>query len=819
MSEIRLAHASVKDFLVPYFKEQTLPHIFGNIDSQAYVAECCLAYLLHFTKPFQHRNDVEEYPLARYAAEWWMHHMQRSQSKISPLGTRLMLQLMDNRSMGFSNWIRLYDPDRPWRDIDVSRECHVSALYYAAQMGSEHLVDQLLRAKAKPNRGKGRFGTPLKVAAYHGHLSVAERLLTAGACPNKKSGMFCSPLDAAAAQGHVDVVRLLIKHGANLNMSTMASGTALLQATENRHPKVTKVLIEEGQADVSIVCDRKGTFSYLSNPLEVASRFGDVEIVSQILPKASKRVITMGLREAARKKSRELLELYMNFDPDGVLYYAAELGWADLVTRLLKKDPATAVALRNQSFEKRLESSPLVVAAAEGHESIVRELLSNNADVNAISYERCALESAAAKGFGSILNLLLDEGADVNTCGVHGTALQQAAYYGDLDIVKQLLEHGADINCLDGSCGGPLQAAVIGGHHEVARLLVDQGTDINAQPGEYRIFRGVLMFSTSLTASVDRGDTEMFDFLLDKGAIVDSQTQNHAPALHVAVEKQKPAMLVRLLSAGADIEIEHRGITPLAQATIVGNVAAAKKLLEAGALPNHNLILHGSTYTTLLDHAICAHQEEILKLLLEFGADANALSDVGQNSNEPPLHRAAGAGSYGMARALLEHGADCNWRNDTGWTAAHLAATKRHPEILRLLCDEYHADLSLPLANGSLPLHSAAAGGDVTCIEMLLSRNDIDVNIRNLDGRTPMHFAVEKGRLEAVKVLLANGAKLDVEEEETRMTPLDYAKMAERDYPRDSNERLDELAVIMEELVVPRNQRMTEIVKILENVA
>ena len=70
---------------------------------------------------------------------------------------------------------------------------------------------------------------------------------------------------------------------------------------------------------------RKGFYSYGCNLLEVASRFGDVEIVTQI-PKASNRVIATGLRGASWIKSRELLELYVEFDPDGVLYYAAESG-------------------------------------------------------------------------------------------------------------------------------------------------------------------------------------------------------------------------------------------------------------------------------------------------------------------------------------------------------------------------------------------------------------------------------------------------------------------------------------------------------------
>ena len=253
--EIRLSHSSMKDFLKSHFNEQVLPPFGSTTSIEAYVAERCLAYLLYFRVSLQERNEIYNYPLARYAAEWWMHHVQRSQSRTPPLGAHLMQRLMDDTSVAFSNWIRLYDPNKPWRDVDVSRERHASALYYASQMELEHLVDYLLKVKVKPNRGRGRFGTPLKVAACNGHLSVAENLLIAGACPNTASGMCYSPLNAAAAQGHVDMVRLLIKHRANLNMSTMTSGTALLEATKNRHSKVTKVLVEEGQADVSIVCD------------------------------------------------------------------------------------------------------------------------------------------------------------------------------------------------------------------------------------------------------------------------------------------------------------------------------------------------------------------------------------------------------------------------------------------------------------------------------------------------------------------------------------------------------------------------------------
>jgi len=765
----------VKDFLLLHFQNQTLPPVFGNIDSQAYVAECCLAYLLHFPGPLQPADDIKQYPLARYAAEWWMRHMQHSQSKISPLGTQLMLELMDESSAAFLNWIWLYNADKPWRGVDASAADHPSALYYASQSGFEYLVDQLLRAGSKPDYGQGMFGTPLQVAAYNGHLQVAKKLLSAGACPNTKGGMFYTPLKAAAAIGHVDITRLLIKHGANPNVSDTSSGTALLEATKNRHPNVTRVLIDEGQADVNIVGSRKAADIYGTNPLEIASRTCDIEIVSQILPKASKSVIATGMQAAARTKSRELLELYVSYDPDSVLHHAAKLGWADLVTNLLQKDAATTTLLDGGYGGQKTESSSLVVAAAGGYESIVHELISNKADVNAASDRRYALESAAEKGFSSIITLLLEHGADVNACGMDGTALQKASHHGNINIVNQLLEHGADINFVDGSYGGPLQAAAIGGHYEVVKLLLNRGADVNEQPGQGWHSWGIPVCSTPLTAATYRGDIEMFDLLLNKGARTDLQDRMHPPALHVSVEENHPAIMAKLLAAGADIEVEHQGNTPLSEAISAGNFAAAQELLKAGANPNHNILQYNHLDRTLLYQAITHDEGELLKLLLNFGADVNALSDVGQSSKEPPLHIATEKGSMVMVQVLLEYGADYNWQDDTGWTVSHLAA-RCHPEILRLLCDDYGVDLSLSLSNGSLPLHSAGSGGNVVCIEILLA-HDVDINTRNNHGRTPLHFAVEKANLQAVKLFIEREARLDIQEEETQMTALDYAKM------------------------------------------
>ena len=775
ISELHLAHSSVKDFLILYFQEHVLPPVLGNIDNQAYAAECCLAYLLQFHDAWTDNREIREFPLARYAAEFWIFHMQLSETQTTTTGVRLMLSLMDDSLVPFSHWRRLYDPDKPWRGVDINATAYASPVYYASQGGLEHLVDQLLKRGSKPDQGKGMFGTPLQVAAYKGHLGVARLLISAGADPNEKCGMFYTPLKAAAAGGHADLVRLLIRHGADPDLYTMTSGTALLEATKSRHPEITRILIEDAETDVNIVGSRKAASIHGTNPLQIASRNLDLDIVSQLLPKSSIKTIATGLASAASTKSRQLLELYAAYYPDGVLHYAAEFGWNDMVTSLLRKDISSTSTLDLGYSSGNTPSSALAAAASEGHLSIVQELIAAKADVNAVSNRRYALESAAGNGFGHVVSLLIEKGAQVNACGLDGTALQQASYHGNEGMVRQLLDHGADADLVDGSYGGPLQAAIIGGHHQIARLLLDRGANVNAQPGQVWHMFGVHLSSTALAAGVYRADNDLIDLLLSKGARGDLEHIMYPPALYLAAEAGLADLIPKLLDSGAVLEAQFTGKPPLYEAVKRGHLAAVGLLLESGADSNHCVLEH-SRRTTILDAAIDQGKDEILKLLLDYGADVNAVSET-LYWPQPPLHRATDKGLLSIARILLEHGADRHWRGGDalGWTAAHIAA-RGHPDILRLLCDDYRADLSLRLTNGSLPIHSAAFAGSVECIEILLARN-MDINARGMSGKTPLHWAAEQGHFKAVDVLLKHGAMVDVREEESQMTPLDHAKM------------------------------------------
>ena len=783
ITELRLAHYTVREYLLSEAFFSPLRHtvLFANKPQvHAFAAKTSLVYLLSMGETLTDELRKDR-PLSRHAAEFWVYHYLESQKETSLECLALQLLRDNGQTETYRNWCKLFDPSKPWREPELLRRRFPGPLYYTSSEGLEPLVLALLKAGADPNMAGEIHETCLQAAACNGHVGVARALLEAGADPNGGGGLHENPIVAASASGHAEVVELLLEHGADPNK---ADSTALTVASRRNYIEVVRLLLNSG-ADPNRYHPKPRDV----NPLEAASSRGYKDCVTLMLPKASRETALGGLEKAYRAGAdRDMLKIFVEFVPDGVLNYAAALGYEDLVADLLDRGATPETKVNRQYSDQESQASALVEACANGYLAIAKQLIDKGADVNAKSGESFgesyALASAARKGNAEVVKLLLIHGANVDANGGYGPALQIAAYEGHKEIVQILVEHGASLEDGTGSYGGPVQAAVLGDHVDILELILASGADVNMMAGSSKITGGGVRLSGSpIQAAVFCSNIAMVDFLLEHGAdpnlCGNKRTwKGTGTPLSIASGDGNLNLVNRLLDVGADVnrpdEASDSG-PALFWAVKGGFSKVVNRLLDAGADPNAACRTSVGGRATILAEACMRQNTLVVEALLKAGADVHKYSDFREN-NEPPIHTAARCGDVDVIRVLVKHGADVNEQCQGGGTALHKAARGGRRDTVKALLLEFHADLSLSLVNGSLPIHTAASWNSPECMELLVQAGS-NVNARNKTGRTPLHWAADQKAPRAVEWLLKNAADDKVEEHGTNMTARDYAEL------------------------------------------
>jgi ankyrin repeat protein len=118
------------------------------------------------------------------------------------------------------------------------------------------------------------------------------------------------------------------------------------------------------------------------------------------------------------------------------------------------------------------------------------------------------------------------------------------------------------------------------------------------------------------------------------------------------------------------------------------------------------------------------------------------------------LLKAAAEGDFAAAQVALRSGASKDATTDFGFTALHVAATKGHLPVVRLLIDA-GADVDRRERHGVSPLLQAVGWPGV--MEALLDAG-ADVDGATVQGVTPLMSAAAFGEMESVRLLLARGA-------------------------------------------------------------
>lgn len=216
--------------------------------------------------------------------------------------------------------------------------------------------------------------------------------------------------------------------------------------------------------------------------------------------------------------------------------------------------------------------------------------------------------------------------------------------------------------------------------------------------------------------------------------------------------------------------IAANGVEDSRQRTPPNAVEIAKLLLESGAEPDALADMYDNKCTTMGTLVSSAHphraglQAALAETLLEYGAKLQGPGSEWQSAAVTALI----FGYADTAGVLVNRGAPADIV-----TAAGLGQTD---EVRRLLPTSEPAKRHAALA-------LAAQFGHVESLRLLLDAGE-DPNRYNPDGfhahATPLHQAVFSGNEDVVRILVEHGARMDMKDRVYEGTPLDWAVYGER---------------------------------------
>lgn len=435
------------------------------------------------------------------------------------------------------------------------------------------------------------------------------------------------------------------------------------------------------------------------------------------------------LVEAARNRDQQKVRTLLNQHADvnvrsddgaTALLWAAH--WNDLDTADLLIRAGANVNAAND-----FRVTPLSLACTNKNAALVDRLLKAGAHPNtAIATGETPIMTCASTGSADAVRMLIARGADVNAKEPlqNQTALMWATAEHHPEVVRMLIEHGADVQARTRKGFTALHFAAREGDLESARLLLAAGVNVNIRsqpdPPEKRPSRGgpsyeatVSAGSTPLLVATVRAQVPLALFLLEQGADPNVDDAGFTP-LHWAVgtwesgeanpvfgftdamsgipERQAKLQLVKaLLAHGANpnVRMTQRppgfaggytdavGASPFLLAAATADIEMMRLLLAAGADPatttrSNTTALMAATgmNRTLGESAVTEDQAlEVVRFLLELGADAKAVATNGENA----LFGAAYRGWNTLLQSLVDEGADVNAVSKAGitpWLAA-----------------------------------------------------------------------------------------------------------------------------------------------------
>ena len=511
-------------------------------------------------------------------------------------------------------------------DVQTAQADGMTALHWAAMRSDVDLAETLIYAGAHLE-ATTRIGqhTPLHVGSRSGRPGVLRALLEAGADPHATTTSGATALHLAAQAGSAEAVAALLDHGADIEAreSTWGQTPLMFAAAANRVGPVN-VLMERGRGPGD--CDPRGRSP---RPRRGGPR--------RRLPASGGSGRVPGRGAAARA--------------DGLAAHRQPGPGRD------PGRPAGAGVPRDREGGQRGPATVPRNAPATTPERVGRQ------------GGLTALLHAARQGHIDVAMALVYAGADIDrVSGDHTSPLQIATMNGHFDLALRLIERGADANIATGGGATPLFAAL--NLQWAPRARYPQPRAHDQQEATY---------------------LDVMEALLEAGANPNVRTNNHlwymsynhccsesvdgaTPFWRAAYATDVAAMKL-LMAHGADPEIPTRAPAPRRPRD--DNFPDPSGLPPAvpggpGVWPLH--AASGVGYGEGFESNAHRHVPDgwfpsVQYLIEEVGVDVNARDHDGYNA----LHHAAARGHTELVRYLVEQGADVLAISRRGQTTADMA--------------------------------------------------------------------------------------------------------------------------------------------------
>lgn len=335
------------------------------------------------------------------------------------------------------------------------------------------------------------------------------------------------------------------------------------------------------------------------------------------------------------------------------------------------------------SHNERLE--PQLLRAAESDDvDLLSKIIDSARSKNQLTenFLRIGLIRSSEKGKIGTTQYLLAKGAKPDgAAGNRLPPLLRAVEKNHIAIVSLLLEHGANPEIADKKGRTALMTAAWLNHWHILNTLIVKGADINAKD--------------------NRGRNVLHNLAADKKCDWGNSVIERLLVENVQIDGPE----------GKDL----LGRTPLHWACATGKLRLTELLLTRPKGPRAQINAVEIREKTSLHLASARDRDDLVELLLKYGADPNAKSDGGWT----PLHNACEVGSETIVGILIGVGSDVNAK----------------------------------LLNGMTPLHLASQGGHIEVVKLLLERKEIKRTARDTFGSTPFLRAAQNKRKDIVTLL------------------------------------------------------------------